>query len=309
MPGMFAIATYPIGTAATISVSAAPEVVVPITVGLSSCYGYSTAGDIIRRALHAVLVEASESTLEPTEYQDGIDALNSYMLGLEANGVRLGYERLCHLTDYVNIPDGAIRGVVANLAIDLAPQFGGRVSAALIKQAQEGEKTLYRMGVKIGSSSLPGTLPRGAGNYCWPDTFFVPSHFGVMTLAGNRLETDIETASVAKKVAGFWTPQDAHLLRPDLSGRMTNMGEGRTFSLYAEFNLKASGTTAGGVIAIARNNAIELYVEDLALSTDPTSALIQGSIALEAGDYIDVVVADTAGTRDITVIDSLVRLD
>ena len=309
MIGTFAIATYAIATSPSVTVSVTPEVPVPITLALSSCYGYSTAGDLIRRALHAILVEAADSQLEPDEYQDGLDALNGYLLGLEANGVRLGYQRLCHLTDYVNIPDGALRGLVANLAIDLAPQFGGRVTAALLKQAADGEKTLYRMGVKIGTSLLPGTLPRGSGNYCWPNTFYTPSPYGVMTIAGNQLATNLTTASQARKVAGFWAPQESHLMRPDLSGRMVNTGEGRTFNLYAEFNLKAAGATAGGVVAIARNNAIEMYAEDLALSTDPSSALLQGSIALEAGDFIDVVVADTAGTNTITVIDALVRLD
>lgn len=162
MPGMFAIATYPVGTAATISVSASPEVVVPITVGLSSCFGYTTAGDIIRRALHHILVEATESTLQPDEYESGLDILNSYMAALESDGVNLGYQQVCNIADIVNVPNGAVRGIAANLAIDLAPQFGGRVTAALLRQAEMGLKTFTTWAFKLVSltTATPSRLGR-----------------------------------------------------------------------------------------------------------------------------------------------------
>jgi len=304
MSGSFAIASYPIASGAT--VSAASGVVIPITVGLSSCFGYTTAGDIIRRALRSILVEASDSTLEADEYADGLDSLNSYMAGLQADGLKLGYSSVCNISDVVNIPDSAVRGVVANLAIDLAPQFGGRVSAALIKQATEGKKTLYRIGVSVGETLLPAFTPMGSSYY--PRTEFLPTPYGAMTMAGNRRVTDITTVAQALKVNGFWTVESFHGLVPDISGRITNRGEGRTVTVYAEFNLKASASTAGGVVAITKNNAIALYVEDIALSTTPVSTLIEGTIAMEAGDFLDVMVADTVSTRDITVIDALVKV-
>jgi len=311
MPGSFAIATYPVGTAATISVSASPEVVVPITVGLSSCFGYTTAGDIIRRALHHILVEASESTLQPDEYESGLDILNSYMAALESDGVQLGYQQVCNIADIVNVPNGAVRGIAANLAIDLAPQFGGRVTAALLRQAEMGLKTLYHLGVNVGESNYGDTLPIGAGNY-WTDfsAFYTNGVYAAMSIAGNRRTTSLTVASQAEKVNGFWTVQDFHSLTPDISGRITNRGEGvREIEVYAEFNLKSSVSTAGGVIAITKNNAIELYAEDIALSTTPVSALLTGSISLEGGDFIDIVVADTVNASNtVTLIDSVVRL-
>jgi hypothetical protein len=306
MTGSFAIASYAIASGSTQSVST-PGVIVPITVGVSSCYGYTTAGDLISRALKLILVEAGDSPLQPDEYADGIDILNSYMAGLESDGLRLGYNRVCNVSDIVNVPDGAMRGIAANLAMDLAPTFGGKVTGALVKQAADGLKTLYRMGVKVGETQYPGTLPYPSNYYRVRALRTGP--YAAMSMAGNRRLTDITTASVAQKVNGFWTVEAFHGLTPDLSGRITNRGEGLTVDVYAEFNLKASGSTAGGVIAITRNGAIELFVEDIALSTTPVSALITGSIAMEAGDYLEVVVADTASTRDITVIDSVVRLN
>jgi len=306
--GTFTIATFAVATAPTInvSVSSAPS---GLSVGLNSCFGFTTAGDLIRRALFHILVDAGDSTLEADEYADGLYVLNAYMDGLESDGVRLGYNRCCNITDIVTIPNGAMRGVAANLAIDLAPMFGGRVSAALIKQAQEGLKTLYRMGVNIGTSILPGTLPKGSGNYCDDEElYFNQSPMGVMSLSGNRRGTVISTPAVLEKVNGFWTVQDSFSLSPDISGRITNRGEGITKDVYGEFNIKASGSTAGGVIGIAKNNVLALYVRDLALSTTPLSIMLSGPIAMEAGDFIDVVVGDAITDREITVMDSLVRV-
>jgi len=147
-----------------ISTTAAPVVPSPIVVMPSSCFGLTTVGDIIRRALRAILVEGSDGGLQPDEYQDGLDALNDYMASLEAQGIKLGYRRACGLSDAATIPDGAIRGVVANLAIELAPQFSGRVSAALVKQASEGLKAMQLLGVHVGQSTLYPTLPGGGGN-------------------------------------------------------------------------------------------------------------------------------------------------
>ena len=309
MPATFAIATFPVATSPTVSVSASPEVVVPITIGLNSCFGYTTAGDLIRRALFLILVDASESTLQADEYASGLDLLNAYMDDLEAKGVRLGYQHVCNISDIVSIPNGAMRGVAANLAIDLAPMFGGKITAALIKQADEGLKTLYRIGVKVGISMYPATMPFESNYANQYYIYSFPSPFAVMTMAGNRRVTDIQTQSEALKANGFWNVESFYGLTPDISGRITNRGEGLSrITVYAEFNVKASGTTSGGVIGITRNNALELYVEDLALTTTPSSALISGTIALEAGDFIDIVVGDTAGTKDITLIDSVVRL-
>jgi hypothetical protein len=309
MSGTFAIATFAMATAPTVSVTTSPTVIPPITIGLNSCFGYTTAGDLIRRALFHILVDASESTLQPDEYADGLNILNAYMDDLEANNIRLGYEHCCNIADIVNIPNGAMRGVAAGLAIDLAPMFGGRVTAALIKQADEGLKTLYKLGVKVGVAQFPFTMPRPSSYANLNLVYVAPTPFAVMTMAGNRRVTDIQAQSEALKVNGFWNVESFYSLTPDLSGRITNRGEGLSqITVYAEFNVKASGTTSGGVIGITRNNALELYVENVALSTTPVSALITGTIALEAGDFIDIVVGDTAGTKDITLIDSLVRL-
>lgn len=309
MTGSLAIASYAIASGPTVSVSG-PGISVPITVGLSSCFGYTTAGDVVRRALFLIMVEGADSSLQPDEYADGITCLNNYMAGLEADGILLGYNEVCNVSDIVNVPNGALRAITANLALDLAPYYGGKISAPLIKTAAEGMKTLYRLGVNIGPSIFPSGLPAGAGNYYYDDrTNLTVAPFAAMSIAGNRRVTDITLVGQAEKVAGFWTVQEFFGLMPDISGRITNRHtDGLTVNVYAEFVVKASGSTAGGVVAITKNNAVSLYTENVALSTTPVSVLVSGSIAMEVGDFIDVFVADTANTRDITVIDGLVSL-
>lgn len=307
MSGMFAIATYPIAATPTVNVTVTPPPVIPITIGLTGCFGYTTAGDLIRRALQNILVEAADSTLQPDEYQDGLDILNDYMASLEAQGVRLGYTRCCNISDIVTVPDGAMRGIASNLAIDLAPQFGGRVSGGLVKQAAEGMKALYRLGVNIGTSTFPVTLPMASSMYRTADSY-TRAPFGVMTLSGNRRVTELTTLGQALKVQGIWSVNEYLTLTPDIGGRILNNGEGMTVEVYAEFNLKSTVTSSGGVVAITKNNALALYSEGISLSTTPVSALIQGTIALEAGDFLNVFVGDTAQVNDITVIDCLVRV-
>lgn len=308
MPAMFAIASYPIAAAPTVVVTS-PSSPLPITVGLSCYHGGTTAGDLIRRALHHVLVEASESTLAPDEYSDGLDALNGYMNDLQANGVRLGWTDVCNISDVVTVPDGALRAIAANLAIDLAPQYGGRVTPALIQQASEGLKTLYRLGVKIGETRKPVTLPVGSGNwYVDVENFYQESSFGHVTIAGNRRTTDLDVVAEAQKAQGVWSVQTFSGMLPDISGRITNQSIARTFDIYAEFNLTAENSTTGGVIAILKNNAIALYTENLSLSSDPLATSITGRLAMETGDFIEVFLADTTRANTFTLIDSVVSV-
>ena len=304
---LFAIATYPITGAPTVNVTVTPPVSAPITIGLNGCFSYTTAGDVIRRALHHILVEAADSTLSPDEYQDGISILNSYMADMEGLGVRLGYSTVCNVSDRVTVPEAAIRGIAANLAIDLAPQFGGRITNALVTQAAQGRKTLYRLGVNVGTSSLPSTLPIAANNYQYEGNH-TTSPFGVMALSGTRSTTLIAGAGQAEKIQGAWTVRDFFGFVPDVGGRITNSGEGMSVSIYAEFNLTSTVASAGGVVAVTKNNQLALYSDGIALSSTPVSALIEGTIAMEAGDFLHIYVGDTDEVNTITVIDCLVRV-
>jgi len=57
--------------------------------------------------------------MEADEYADYIFALNNYMTALEAEGVSLGYTVVANLSDAVTVPTGALRGIIANMALRL----------------------------------------------------------------------------------------------------------------------------------------------------------------------------------------------
>ena len=92
----------------------------------------ATVAQVAKAALQRILVQASEAPLEADEYQDFIFAMNNYMAMLDAAGISLGYTVVNDLADEVTIPTGALRGLIANLAIEVSPDYGGIVSDGLV---------------------------------------------------------------------------------------------------------------------------------------------------------------------------------
>ena len=87
------------------------------------------------------------------------------MLALDADGVSLGFTVVSGLGDTVTVPTGALRGIIANMAIEVAPDYNGQVTDALRIAADEGLKTMRLLGQRITQTAYPSTLPRGSGNY------------------------------------------------------------------------------------------------------------------------------------------------
>lgn len=124
----------------------------------------ATAAQVLKAALQRILVQASEADLEPDEFSDAIFAMNNYMLDLDARGINLGYTEVTNLADIITIPTGALRGLIANLAIEIAPDYDGDISPGLVKAASEGLKAMEELGVVVTTSFFPSTLPIGSGN-------------------------------------------------------------------------------------------------------------------------------------------------
>ncbi len=135
----------------------------------------ATFAQVAKASLQRILVQASEAPLEPDEYQDYIFALNNYMAQLDAQGIVLGYTEVTDLGDEITVPTGALRGIIANMAIEVSPDFGGVVSEGLVKAAREGMNTMRTIGGRMGPTALPSTLPIGAGNE--DDSFGISGHF------------------------------------------------------------------------------------------------------------------------------------
>lgn len=124
----------------------------------------ATAGQVLKSAFQRIIVQASEAELTGSEFADAIFDMNNYMLDLDASGVKLGYTEVNNLGDQVTVPTGALRGVIANLAIDMSPDYNGSVTPGLVRAAKEGMKTMEKLGVSLSGSVFPSTLPVGSGN-------------------------------------------------------------------------------------------------------------------------------------------------
>lgn len=144
----------------------------------------ATVAQVAKASLQRILVQASEAPLEADEYQDFIFAMNNYMLALDAQGIHLGYTQVANLGDLVTVPVGALRGLIANLAIEVAPDYGGVVTDALVLQAREGLQAMRMLGQTIGGTRMPSTLPIGSGNsdvgYGWTWNFYPDSEESIL---------------------------------------------------------------------------------------------------------------------------------
>ncbi len=135
----------------------------------------ATAAQVIKSALRKILVQESETDLEPDEYQDAIFAMNTYMLALDADGVKLGYTEVTNLADEITIPTGALRGLIYNLALECIDEYGGQATQTVVKIANDGEKVMRKLGISKMYTSYPSTLPIGSGNET--DQGYRYSHF------------------------------------------------------------------------------------------------------------------------------------
>ena len=135
-----------------------------------------TAAIIAKDILQELVVQGAESDLTADETQTTIRYMNRYMAKLAGDGINLGYTKVSNLGDLITIPDGAIMGLIKNVAIQLAPQYDVPVSNDLAMAARDGLITMRNLGSRINEMAYPDTLPTGSGNetfqYSQDDHFF-----------------------------------------------------------------------------------------------------------------------------------------
>jgi hypothetical protein len=142
----------------------------------------ATVLNIVKPALQLILVQASEADLEADEYADSIDALNAMMADLEVNGIHLGWTDVDSVSDTVTVAPGAIRGIIYNLAVEMAPQFDAEPTIALADRAEKGMVTLRLLGQTVGDIHYPSTLPYGSGQgYSYAENYYPATPDGTYT--------------------------------------------------------------------------------------------------------------------------------
>ena len=156
--------------------------------------------EVVIDALEDLVVQAEEAPIEQAEAKAAIRFLNDLMAMWDAKGISLGYTVVSDMGDEVTVPDGALMGIKAHLAITLAPKYEVPVPREVYQKAKDGYDAILNLAVTMGESAYPDTLPQGSGNTYpgYEDTTFFPDQEGtILTETGGAiaLEADTEEAS------------------------------------------------------------------------------------------------------------------
>ena len=123
-----------------------------------------TAGSLIFDSLQSILQQASEEPTLNVDFQTAVRYMNRMMTGFAANGIALGYTNVSAPNDVITIPDGAMEGVIFNLAIRLSSTYDITPSQDLRISASEGKSAMRKLSRNKVKTKHPSTLPIGSGN-------------------------------------------------------------------------------------------------------------------------------------------------
>lgn len=157
-----------------------------------------TAATLISDALGEILVSAAEQPVEAAQMSGAIRVLNRMMAAWSSAGIALGYTAITGPSDAITVPDGALDGLVTNLAVRLAPQYDESVTPELLKAANDGMKAIRQIAVTTTRTPYPCTLPVGSGNE-WDiagsvtDKFYPCTTDTVLTEEGGNIQLENDT--------------------------------------------------------------------------------------------------------------------
>lgn len=123
-----------------------------------------TASSLIGDAFAEILVQANEQELQSVDFQNGVRYLNRMMSSWASSGLALGYSKVSKASDIITVPEGALEGMVFNLALRLAPQYDIPINPLLRENARRGLNSVRKIAVKRSPTPYPCTLPVGSGN-------------------------------------------------------------------------------------------------------------------------------------------------
>ena len=280
----------------------------------------ATASQVVSAGLKSIIVAGAEADIDSSDAQDFLFAMNNFMADLKARGTDLGYTEVDDLSDEITIPTGALRGLIANVAIEVAPEYGGSVSPELQKRARDGLKAMRRLARQVGPSAFPATLPVGSGNegdYSWRDSYFYPNSedeifaeasrepYALLTMTGNTTATTISSANTGVLVAGDWTVSRAFNLVGTTAGRITYTQEDDVVVPFDVSLTVEPATATDQVISmwIAVNGTIETASrrQTQASVNLPITVPFSFSKQLEQNDYVEVYIANETSTDNLLV--------
>lgn len=270
------------------------------------------AGRVCELALKAILVEGADAPPQPDEYADFFDAMNNWMASLEAERVVLGYTPVDNVSDEVTVPAGALQGIIAGMAIEVAPQYDSTISGALAEQARRGMDVMRRLARRSIKTSLPSTLPTGAGNdrASYETSFYGPRAEAQLVLRGNRLPTEFSVPGEEKQPAGQWQTTESYGFMTDITGRVTNILDTSVrLSVSMTAVIDGNGEYRIGLVRDG-NEAItyDFYTLSPQAPNIGTRVERKENIILKPGQFIYIIVASGNHTNPLTVQEASLRV-
>lgn len=274
----------------------------------------TTALEVAERALKRILVQADDAPLDPSDYADFYDSMNAFMEALEAENVILGYTPVSNPADEVTIPAGAIRGLVANMALEVAPDYGKSTPPELQQQAMDGLRVMRRLGRVRIKQSYPTNLPLGAGQQDFTldtDPFYGVSAYAVLHLENpDDLLTEFpSTLGNTTPIRGYWEiPQSTGLLA-DITGRVRNAtGEKLSLTVKATLKAIAADTDTFGVSLDNSGVPVDTSIQIATTSPDTLTFTINKAVELEPGGSLVITAFNLTGTNTLKFFDSRVEV-
>lgn len=124
---------------------------------------------IIEQAHNEIGLGSYAYDAQPDDLQDALFALNALMGQWASEGALVGWPSVnAELADDLdadsNLPIDAVRGVVAALAVDIAPSFGKDPKPKTLLAAERGRKLMIHKNSVIPQRAMDATsIPLGAG--------------------------------------------------------------------------------------------------------------------------------------------------
>ena len=259
----------------------------------------ATVEDLAARSLRLVLVKSSTLALTTQEKTDYMAALNDYMTAIEADGIRLGYTVATAVDDEVTVPASCLRGIVANMAIEIAPEYNAPISPGVAKMASEGIKTLRRVGRQSMRSRYPQNLPLGSGYEHDIDNSAYAFGVDVDTLLSFQSATTEFTAlDTPVPIEGLFVAEYSRGFRVDIAGLLKFQDDDT-----ADVTLRADLVATGGADYTFHiyQNGVAIYSVSQTLTATDTAILLNKSVTAYPGDEFQLYVENDDDTTACVV--------
>ena len=273
----------------------------------------ATASDVVYRALSYNLNRQAESAFEANELEQGISVLNDMMTGLESDNCYLGYTYINNGTEQVTVSPGVLLGLTQNLAVQLAPLFGGKVSPLLERNADKSMQTMLAAGMAPPATSYPSNLPRGAGSNIWNptyNTFFngliIPRI--EMALSANTTATTIATVDTPVLVAGTWSETFVKDFTTSSAGLITyTASPTRSFSIMSRFTATVAAKHVNMMVFL--NSVLVTQSVSSAYVATTSTIPLYIDLVLKKNDTLQFYVENIDDATDILISDAIVEVN